>query len=129
MVTKGKSPGVRTKLFVANETIGVGKVKLLQLVKDTGSIIIAAQKMGMSYRRACFLLGSMQSGFANPLFETEHGGKTYESTKLTALGVELLNRYAAHANLVAGQSSDILDWLRSVQSQPSISAIDEFEKQ
>ena len=37
-----KNPGVRTKLFVANETIGIGKIKLLRLVGETGSISAAA---------------------------------------------------------------------------------------
>ena len=61
MIADEKSPGVRTKLFVADETIGVGKIKLLQLVGETGSISAAARKMGMNYRRAWFLLDSMQS--------------------------------------------------------------------
>ena len=116
MIADEKSPGVRTKLFVADETIGVGKIKLLQLVGETGSISAAARKMGMNYRRAWFLLDSMQSGFAEPLFETERGGSARGGARLTSLGVELLSRYEAHSRLVAGQSSEILEWLRSVQS-------------
>ena len=116
MKTRIKNPGVRTKLFVANETIGVGKIYLLQLVRDTGSISAAARQMGMSYRRAWFLLNSMQSGFESPLFQTERGGNKRGGARLTPLGVELLRRYATHASLIAHQSSEILDWLRSVQS-------------
>ena len=116
MIADEKSPGVRTKLFVAEETIGVGKIKLLQLVGETGSISAAARKMGMNYRRAWFLLDSMQSGFAEPLFETERGGSARGGARLTSLGVELLSRYEAHSRLVPGQSSEILEWLRSVQS-------------
>jgi len=116
MTQDGKNPGVRTKLFVANETIGVGKIALLRLVGETGSISAAARAMGMNYRRAWFLLDSMQSGFADPLFETERGGKARGGATLTPLGNELIERYTAHARLIAGQSSEILDWLRSVQS-------------
>ena len=122
MTTGVNNPGVRTKLFVANETIGVGKIKLLQLVGETGSISAAARQMGMNYRRAWFLLDSMQSGFAEPLFETERGGKTRGGAKLTPLGVELISRYTAHASLIAGQSGDILDWLRLVQSRHTFAA-------
>jgi molybdate transport system regulatory protein len=115
-----KNPGVRTKLFVANETIGVGKIKLLQLVGETGSISAAARQMGMNYRRAWFLLDSMQSGFSDPLFETERGGKARGGATLTPLGQELIKRYTAHAKLIDSQSSDILVWLLGVQaSQPS----------
>jgi len=119
MTKADKNPGVRTKLFVANETIGIGKIKLLQLVGETGSISAAARQMGMNYRRAWFLIDSMQSGFADPLLLTERGGKARGGASLTPLGIELINRYEAHASLIADQSTDILDWLRSVQSNRS----------
>ena len=122
MTKADKNPGVRTKLFVANETIGIGKIRLLQLVGETGSISAAARQMGMNYRRAWFLIDSMQSGFADPLLLTERGGKGRGGASLTPLGKELINRYEAHASLIASQSSDILDWLRSVQSNWSTDA-------
>ena len=122
MTKADKNPGVRTKLFVANETIGFGKIKLLQLVGETGSISAAARQMGMNYRRAWFLIDSMQSGFADPLLLTERGGKARGGASLTPLGIELINRYEAHASLIADQSTDILDWLRSVQSNRSSGA-------
>ena len=119
MTKSGNDPGVRTKLFVARETIGVGKIELLQLVGETGSISAAARQMGMNYRRAWFLLDSMQSGFAKPLLQTERGGAQRGGAKLTPLGIELIDRYAAHSSLIACQSSDILAWLQSVQSSQS----------
>ena len=122
MTKADKNPGVRTKLFVANETIGIGKMRLLQLVGETGSISAAARQMGMNYRRAWFLIDSMQSGFADPLLLTERGGKGHGGASLTQLGAELINRYEAHASLIANQSADILDWLRSVQSNRSTDA-------
>ena len=78
--------------------------------------------MGMNYRRAWFLIDSMQSGFADPLLLTERGGKGHGGASLTQLGAELINRYEAHASLIANQSADILDWLRSVQSNRSTDA-------
>ncbi|NCW30436.1 MAG: LysR family transcriptional regulator [Alphaproteobacteria bacterium] len=110
-----KEPGVRTKLFIADETIGVGKINLLALVGDVGSISAAARQMGMSYRRAWFLLDSMQSGFRDPLFVTERGGANRGGAKLTPLGEELIRRYRAHVALVDNQSADILAWMTAVQ--------------
>ena len=124
MTQTQKNPGIRTKLFVANETIGIGKIKLLQLVGEIGSISGAARQMGMNYRRAWFLLDSMQSGFAEPLLRTERGGKGRGGASLTPLAEELINRYEAHATLIASQSTDILEWLRSVQSDWSTDAIE-----
>ena len=122
MTKADRNPGVRTKLFVANETIGIGKIRLLQLVGETGSISAAARQMGMNYRRAWFLIDSMQSGFADPLLLTERGGKGRGGASLTQLGTELINRYEAHSSLVANHSADILGWLRSVQSDRSTDA-------
>ena len=122
MTQANKNPGVRTKLFVANETIGIGKIKLLRLVGETGSISAAARQMGMNYRRAWFLINSMQSGFAEPLLLSERGGKGRGGARLTPLAIELISRYETHASLIASQSSDILDWLRSVQSDWSADA-------
>ena len=122
MTKADKNPGVRTKLFVANETIGIGKIRLLQLVGETGTISAAARQMGMNYRRAWFLIDSMQSGFADPILLTERGGKGHGGASLTQLGFELINRYEAHASLIANHSADILDWLRSVQSNRSTDA-------
>ena len=124
MTQTEKNPGIRTKLFVANETIGIGKIKLLQLVGEIGSISGAARQMGMNYRRAWFLLDSMQSGFAEPLLLTERGGKGRGGASLTPLAEELISRYEAHTTLIASQSTDILEWLRSVQSDWSTDAIE-----
>ena len=128
MTQTEKNPGIRTKLFVANETIGIGKIKLLQLVGEIGSISGAARQMGMNYRRAWFLLDSMQSGFAEPLLLTERGGKGRGGASLTPLAEELISRYEAHTTLIASQSSDILEWLRSVQSDWSTNAIESDPK-
>ena len=110
-----QEPGVRTKLFIADETIGLGKINLLALLGEVGSISAAARQMGMSYRRAWFLLNSMQSGFCDPLFETERGGSNKGGARLTFLGKDLIRRYRAHVALVDDQSADILSWMRAVQ--------------
>ena len=111
-----KKPGVRTKLFIADETIGLGKINLLDLVGEVGSISEAARQMGMGYRRAWFLLNSMQSGFDDPLFMTERGGAGKGGAHLTPLGKELIKRYRDHVALVDQQSSGILDWMETVQT-------------
>lgn len=110
-----KEPGVRTKLFIADEAIGLGKIDLLERLGEVGSISAAARQMGMSYRRAWFLLNSMQSGFREPLFVTERGGSHRGGTTLTPLGKDLIRHYRSHADLVDKYSNEILGWMRSVQ--------------
>ena len=110
-----KEPGVRTKLFIADETIGLGKIDLLERLGEVGSISAAARQMGMSYKRAWFLLNSMQSGFREPLFVAEPGESKRVGTTLTPLGEDLIRRYRSHSDLVDKQSTEILAWMRSVQ--------------
>ena len=110
-----KESGVRTKLFIADETIGLGKIDLLEKLSEVGSISAAARQMGMSYKRAWFLLNSMQSGFREPLFVAERGGSKRGGTKLTPLGADLIRRYKSHVKIVDVQSTEILAWMRSVQ--------------
>jgi len=110
-----KEPGVRTKLFIAYETIGLGKIDLLETLGEAGSISAAARQMGMSYRRAWFLLNSMESGFREPLFVAQRGGSKRGGTTLTPLGKDLIRRYRSHVDLVDKHSIEILAWMRSVQ--------------
>ena len=110
-----KEPGVRTKLFIADETIGLGKIDLLEKLGEVGSISAAARKMGMSYKRAWFLLNSMQSGFREPLFVAERGGLKRGGTTLTPLGEDLIRRYRSHVKIVDVQATEILAWMSSVQ--------------
>ena len=116
-----KQPGVRTKLFIADETIGLGKIDLLERLGAVGSISAAARQMGMSYKRAWFLLNSMQSGFREPLFIAERGGSQRVGTTLTPLGEDLIRRYRSHSDLVDKQSTEILAWMRSVQIERQVS--------
>ena len=72
-----RTPGIRVKWFVADETIGVGKIRLLEQVGELGSISAAARQMGMGYRRAWFLITSLQRGFNAPLIKTVRGGNMH----------------------------------------------------
>jgi len=90
--------------------LGPGKVRLLELIAETGSIRKAAAALGMSYRKAWLLLQALKDTFGAPLIETVSGGKSGGGTKLTATGREIVSRYrkleqasgkAAAANLQA----------------------------
>ena len=109
-------PGVRTKIYVRDDMIGGGKVDLLRMVAEEGSITKAAARMGVSYRRAWFLLETLQRCFAEPLFVTVRGG-TESGTRLTDLGNDLLARHKAHEAAVAAISADFVAWLTAHQPE------------
>ena len=106
-------PGVRTKIYVRDDMIGGGKVDLLRLVAETGSISKAARRMGVGYRRAWFLLETLQRCFSEPLFITTRGGAG--GAELTPTGTELLRRHAEHEARVQEISREFLDWLTDQQ--------------
>jgi molybdate transport system regulatory protein len=75
--------------------IGPGKADLLAAVASTGSISAAGRSMGMSYKKAWYLLDTMNRCFREPLVEASRGGRGHGGARLTPLGIEVLARYRA----------------------------------
>jgi molybdate transport system regulatory protein len=75
--------------------VGNGKVGLLKIVSDLGSIQKAAEKMGMSYRHAWGMIQKIEKRSGFKLVETQVGGKEGGGAQLTLQGKELLNQYSA----------------------------------
>jgi len=80
-------------VFESGARIGPGKAKLLESIRDTGSISAAARDMGMSYKRAWLLLDSINQTFAEPVVTAAPGGPGGGGAILTAFGAEVLERY------------------------------------
>jgi len=73
--------------------LGPGKADLLALVGETGSIRVAADRLGMSYMRAWSLIRTMNACFRQPLVVTSRGGKNRGGAVLTATGRAALRLY------------------------------------
>ncbi len=73
--------------------LGPGKVDLLAVVAQTGSIREAAERMGMSYMRAWTLIKTMNACFKEPLVEALRGGAKRGGAKLTKTGQLALRLY------------------------------------
>jgi len=73
--------------------LGPGKVELLAMVGETGSINEAARRMGMSYMRAWLLIQTMNKCFKKPLVTAARGGAAGGGAKLTAAGKRVLGLY------------------------------------
>ena len=80
-------------VFESGARIGPGKTKLLESIRDTGSISAAARDMGMSYKRAWVLLDSINQAFIEPVVTAAPGGTGGGGAILTAFGTEVLERY------------------------------------
>ena len=79
--------------FADGTALGPGKVRLLELVAQTGSIRKAAAGMKMSYRKAWLLLKALKDTFGEPLVETTTGGRAGGGARLTPLGRFVVARY------------------------------------
>ena len=66
--------------------IGYGRVELLEKIREYGSITKAAKSMNMAYRRAWYLVDSMNRSASKPLVITETGGKGGGGAHLTEEG-------------------------------------------
>lgn len=79
--------------FAPDVSLGPGKARLLEGVRDLGSIAAAGRRMGMSYKRAWLLVEQMNAAFEGPVVTTAKGGERGGGAALTGLGAEVLARY------------------------------------
>ena len=75
--------------------IGPGKVRLLELVAEHGSISAAGRALDMSYRRAWLLVDELNHSFAEPVISAMPGGRKGGGAVLTPFGRELVASYRA----------------------------------
>jgi len=81
--------------FDEDQALGPGKVRLLELIRETGSISAAGREMAMSYRRAWILVDELNGLFRTPLVLTKLGGARGGGATLTPLGMDVVRRYRA----------------------------------
>jgi molybdate transport repressor ModE-like protein len=65
--------GFRIK-FGDRASIGPGKIRLMELINEHGSISAAGRAMRMSYRRAWMMIESLNAAFTSPLVVEQTGG-------------------------------------------------------
>jgi molybdate transport system regulatory protein len=95
-------------VFESGARIGPGKAKLLESIRDTGSISAAAREMGMSYKRAWVLLDSINQTFTEPVVTAAPGGAGGGGAGLTPFGAEVLERYNRIADRAVTNAIDDL---------------------
>lgn len=81
--------------FGSDRAIGPGKIRLLEAIRDTGSISQAGRRLGMSYRRAWLLVDDMNRCFREAVVTAQPGGREGGGAALTGFGEELVRSYRA----------------------------------
>jgi molybdate transport system regulatory protein len=91
--------------FGAQGALGPGKIRLMELISQHGSIASAGKEMGMSYRRAWLLVDEINQMFREPLVEKQTGGAGGGGARLTRLGRDVVGRYRAIEGAAATASA------------------------
>jgi molybdate transport system regulatory protein len=99
-------------------SIGPGKVRLLELIAETGSISAAARAMGMSYRRGWLLIDDLKTVFRGPLVETAAGGAKGGGARLTAKGEQVLAGFRALELQAASATARELHLISALIGEP-----------
>lgn len=77
----------------AGSLFGHGRIELLELIEQHGSISKAAKAMKMSYKAAWDAVNAMNNLADHPIVSRETGGKGGGGTRLTEFGKELIAVY------------------------------------
>ena len=100
----------------ADALLGPGKAALLEGIRETGSIAAAGRRMGMSYKRAWYLIDTLNGAFREPVVTTSKGGRARGGAELTPTGTAVLDGYrrmeAAAAEAVADELARLTDLLK-----------------
>lgn len=97
--------------FPGGAPLSHGKAELMELIRETGSIRQAAQRMDMSYRRGWLLTDELNRMFREPVIETKKGGKSGGGAGLTDFGETLLRRFRDMEKRTTKALRADLDWL------------------
>ena len=102
------------------KSIGHGKIRLLEAIREHGSISAAGRSMRMSYRRAWMLIDELNRMFVEPLIETKHGGTAGGGAELTAFGEQVVARYRSiEAKAHAAGAEDLADLAAAITRGPA----------
>ncbi len=119
MPDEARLPRLRIRIvFAEDEMIGPGKAELLERIERTGSIAAAGREMGMSYKRAWMLVGTLNAMFREPVVDSTRGGPGVGGAVLTQNGRRVLALYRAFeaeaAEAGASQIAQLSALLRNI---------------
>lgn len=95
--------------------IGPGKIRLLELIEEAGSLSRAAEAMRVSYRRAWLFVQHINNAFDEPAVATPEHGHGGAAARLTDFGKELIHHYRRMEATAEAHNADSLRWLAGHQ--------------
>ena len=90
--------------FGGERSLGPGKIRLLELIDETGSISAAGRALEMSYRQAWLLVDELNRMFKEPVVSAQTGGGGGGGTVLTETGTTVVRLYRDMEQRACGAS-------------------------
>lgn len=104
---------IRSKIWVADGSdavvFGLGRLRILDAIKQNGSIQAAAKELGMSYRAVWGRIKATEERLGEPLLYRNIGGKKGGGSELTPFALELMERFRKLHKLISNESDNLFD--------------------
>jgi len=101
-------PALWFRVLLPGGALGPGKIALLRLIGETGSVSAAARRLGMSHARSVKLVAELNAIGAEPMVATRAGGETGGGATLTACGRRVLDAYDALDDTVRAAAAPLV---------------------
>lgn len=95
-----------------DKLLGIGRVELLDRIKESGSISKAAKEMKMSYRQAWQMVKEMNERSKFSLVEKHHGGTKGGGTTITKAGERAIVAFHELENKVSTFIAEEVDKIK-----------------
>lgn len=107
---RAAKPASKTSLhlrldFGDERSIGPGKIRLLELINETGSISAAGRALEMSYRQAWLLIDELNHMFREPVVVAQTGGGGGGGASVTETGNDIVRLYREMERRAYGAST------------------------
>ncbi|MBI3196974.1 MAG: LysR family transcriptional regulator [Rhodospirillales bacterium] len=104
--------------FGGGRSIGPGKIRLLELIIQTGSISAAGRALAMSYRQAWLLVDELNRMFREPVVTAQTGGGGGGGTVVTETGNGVVRLYREMERRAHGASTPDIRSLARLLAAP-----------
>jgi molybdate transport system regulatory protein len=104
--------------FGPDHALGPGKVRLLELINETGSISAAGRALSMSYRQAWLLVDELNRMFREPVVTAQTGGGGGGGTTLPEAGNGVVRLYREIERRASGTAAPEIRKLSKLLAAP-----------
>ncbi len=87
---------IKSKIWIESKNgvlLSDGRVQLLKMIDETGSLNKASKALNISYQKAWRLIDEVSKATTKPIIETKIGGSKGGGTSLTPYGKSLISIY------------------------------------